>query len=118
MHVENATAIRRLAQEVPAVYMMFDLLWLDGHSVDGRCRTRRAARCSPTSDLTGASWQTPPHEVGDGAATHEVSKQFGLEGVVAKRLDSIYEPGRRSRAWVKVKHTTRAGVRRRRLAAG
>ena len=56
--------------------------------------------------MTGASWQTPPHEVGDGAATYEVSKQFDIEGVVAKRLDSIYEPGRRSRAWVKVKHTT------------
>ena len=35
-----------------------------------------------------------------------MSKQFELEGVVAKRLDSIYEPGRRSHAWVKVKHTT------------
>ena len=44
--------------------------------------------------LNGPSWQTPPNEVGDGAATIDVSKQFGLEGVVAKRLDSIYEPGR------------------------
>ena len=57
-------------------------------------------------ELTGASWQTPPHEVGDGAATLEVSRAFGLEGVVAKRLDSIYEPGRRSRTWLKLKNTT------------
>ena len=36
-----------------------------------------------------------------------MSERFGLEGVVAKRLDSIYEPGRRSRQWIKIKYTTR-----------
>jgi bifunctional non-homologous end joining protein LigD len=45
--------------------------------------------------------------VGDGAATIDISKQFGLEGVVAKRLDSRYEPGKRSGAWVKVKNARR-----------
>jgi bifunctional non-homologous end joining protein LigD len=58
-------------------------------------------------ELTGPSWQSPPHEIGDGAATIEVSKRFELEGVVAKRLDSVYEPGRRSRAWLKVKNSLR-----------
>ena len=48
MHVENAPAIRRLAQEVPAVYMMFDLLWLDGHSVMHEPYEARRVRCSPT----------------------------------------------------------------------
>ena len=95
MHVENVPAIRRLAQEVPAVYMMFDLLWLDGHSVMHEPYEARRALLTDLH-LTGASWQTPPHEVGDGAATYEVSKQFDIEGVVAKRLDSVYEPGRRS----------------------
>ena len=33
MHVENASTIRRLAQEIPVIYMAFDLLWLDGNSV-------------------------------------------------------------------------------------
>src|SRR5262249_26156071 len=51
------------------------------------------------------SWRTPPNEEGDGAATREVSERFGLEGVVAKRRDSIYEAGRRSRTWIKVKYT-------------
>ncbi|MHB8670752.1 MAG: ATP dependent DNA ligase, partial [Acidimicrobiales bacterium] len=37
----------------------------------------------------------------------EVSRAQGLEGVVAKRLDSRYEPGRRSRSWLKVKHRHR-----------
>jgi bifunctional non-homologous end joining protein LigD len=39
-----------------------------------------------------------------------VSRQHGLEGVVAKRLDSRYEPGRRSAAWVKVKNVRRQEV--------
>ena len=106
MHVESPSVIRRLAGEVPAVYMVFDVLWLDGHSLMSLPYRDRRARLHEL-DLTGASWQAPPHEVGDGAATREVSERFGLEGVVAKRLDSIYEPGRRSRQWIKIKYTTR-----------
>jgi bifunctional non-homologous end joining protein LigD len=105
MHVENASAIRRLSGEVPVVYMIFDLLWLDGHSLMNRPYADRRERLAALQ-LAGPSWQAPPHEVGDGAATREISERFGLEGVVAKRLDSVYEPGRRSHAWVKVKYTT------------
>ena len=38
----------------------------------------------------------------------EASRAQGLEGVIAKRLDSVYEPGRRSGAWLKIKHRRRA----------
>ncbi len=106
MHVDNETAIRRLANDVPAVYVLFDLLWLDGRSQMAQPYEDRRAELVALG-LNGASWQTPPNEIGDGAATIEVSKRFGLEGVVAKRLDSIYEPGKRSRAWVKVKNVMR-----------
>jgi bifunctional non-homologous end joining protein LigD len=105
MHVENAEAIRRLRQQVPVIYMLFDLLWLDGRSLMGEPYEVRRARLAAL-ELSGSAWQCPPTEVGDGRATYEVSRQFQMEGVVAKRIDSIYEPGRRSRAWVKVKHTT------------
>jgi bifunctional non-homologous end joining protein LigD len=54
--------------------------------------------------LSGSHWRTPAHHVGDGAAMVEASREQGLEGVVAKRLDSRYEPGRRSSAWLKVKN--------------
>jgi bifunctional non-homologous end joining protein LigD len=103
MHVDNESAIRRLARDVPVVYILFDLLWLDGHSTMDLPYAERRARLT-TLNLTGPSWQTPPNEVGDNAATLEVSKRFGLEGLVAKRLDSRYEPGRRSPAWLKIKH--------------
>ena len=106
MHVDGTNAIRKMAQEVPVVYVLFDLLWLDGHSLMSEPYEERRAQLLGLG-LTGAAWQTPPHEVGDGAATQDVSERFGLEGVVAKRLDSPYEPGRRSRSWLKLKNTTR-----------
>jgi bifunctional non-homologous end joining protein LigD len=106
MHVESDSAIRRLQQELPVVYVLFDVLWLDGHSLIDRPYTeRRDALVS--LGLTGASWQTPPHELGDGATTIEVSKQFGLEGVLAKRAASPYRPGKRTREWLKLKHQLR-----------
>jgi bifunctional non-homologous end joining protein LigD len=106
MHVENDTAIRRLQQELPVVYVLFDLLWLDGHSLLDRPYTERRDALAALQ-LSGASWQTPPHELGDGAATIDVSKQFGLEGVVAKRAGSPYRPGKRTREWLKLKNQRR-----------
>ena len=102
MHVEAEREIRRLAAELPAVYVIFDLLWLDGHPTIALPYSERRRRLAEL-ELSGPAWQSPPHEVGDGAATIAVIEQFGLEGVVAKRLESAYEPGRRSRAWMKWK---------------
>jgi bifunctional non-homologous end joining protein LigD len=102
IHVDGERDIRRLATELPVVYVIFDLLWLDGHSTMELPYTERRQRLLDLS-LSGPAWQTPPHEVGDGLATRSVVEQFDLEGVVAKQLDSVYEPGKRSRAWVKWK---------------
>ncbi len=106
MHVEGDSAIRKLVGEVPVAYVLFDVLWLDGHSMMDLPYRERRARLREL-ELNGASWQTPPHEEGDGGATIDVSRRFGLEGVVAKRLDSRYEPGRRSPAWIKLKNQMR-----------
>jgi bifunctional non-homologous end joining protein LigD len=106
MHVEDRGSIERLRVEIPAVYVLFDVLWLDGSLVTGEpYRVRR--ELLESLGLDGPAWRTPPYEAGDGSATSAVSEQFGLEGVVAKRLDSPYEPGRRSPSWVKVKRTRR-----------
>jgi bifunctional non-homologous end joining protein LigD len=106
MHVENDSTIRKLAQEIPVTYVLFDLLWLDGRSTMDLPYSERRDRLAELA-LNGGSWQTPPNEVGDGAATIEISHRFGLEGVVAKRVDGRYEPGRRSRGWLKVKNQLR-----------
>jgi bifunctional non-homologous end joining protein LigD len=55
-------------------------------------------------ELNGPAWRAPAHREGDGQALLDASEQQQLEGIMAKRLDSPYEPGRRSGAWIKVKN--------------
>jgi bifunctional non-homologous end joining protein LigD len=106
MHVSADSAAKRLAKSVPVHYLIFDLLWLDGHSLMGLPYEERRARLLELG-LNGERWQTPDHVVGNGAGVLAVSEEKGLEGVMAKRLGSTYEPGRRSRDWVKVKNKQR-----------
>ena len=106
MHVASESAARRLAKTTPVVYLIFDLLWLDGHSLMARPYAERREALTAL-ELTGPSWQTPEHIVGNGKGLLAASQEQGLEGVVAKRLDGTYEPGRRSRNWLKVKNKQR-----------
>ena len=109
MHVGNARAVARLARESPVAYVVFDLLWLDGHSLmELPYAERREALLG--LGLKGSHWQVPGHHVGDGDALLQVSRVQGLEGVVAKRLDCPYTPGRRSTGWVKVKNVRRVSL--------
>lgn len=102
MHVRDAARAARLAARHPVTYLVFDLLRLDGTVlVDLPYRRRRAAL--EDLALAGPRWVVPPM-FDSGAATLQVSRDSGLEGVVAKRLDSPYRPGVRSPDWVKVKH--------------
>jgi bifunctional non-homologous end joining protein LigD len=109
MHLTSEHAVRRLSQSEPVAYIIFDLLWLDGHSLTGLPYSERRERLLELG-LTGPTWQTPASHVGDGAAILEASRANGLEGIVAKRLDSTYASGRRSTAWVKVKNFREADV--------
>ena len=102
MHVASRAQAKRLAKDTPVTYMIFDLLWLDGHSLMEQPYRERRARLGELR-LDGESWRTPEHVVGQGSALLAASAEEGLEGIVAKRLDSIYQPGLRSRDWVKVK---------------
>jgi bifunctional non-homologous end joining protein LigD len=109
MHLTSEAQVRRLSQREPVTYVIFDLLHLDGHSLlDAPYSERRAALLE--LGLTGAAWQAPNHHVGDGAAMLAASRANGLEGIVAKRIDCPYEPGRRARHWIKVKNVRRADV--------
>jgi bifunctional non-homologous end joining protein LigD len=109
MHVGSESAARRRMKDTPVVYVVFDLLWLDGHPLYDLPYEQRRARLRELG-LQGAHWQTPDHVVGDGEAVLAASLANGLEGVVAKRLDSPYEPGRRSPCWLKVKNVRREDV--------
>jgi bifunctional non-homologous end joining protein LigD len=102
MHLASESAIRRRMKEVPAAYMIFDLLYVDGRSLMDLPYTERREILEGL-DLNGPAWKTPSYHRGDGAKLLDAAAAQGLEGVVAKRLDSRYMPSRRSDAWLKVK---------------
>lgn len=101
MHVTAPADVARRAAEVPVVYQVFDLLAFDGHDATPLpWRDRR--RLLEQVVQPGPHWAVPAtHD--DGAALFAAVGELGLEGLVAKRRDSAYELGRRSRSWVKVK---------------
>jgi bifunctional non-homologous end joining protein LigD len=106
MGLTSESDIRRKMREVPVTYMMFDLVWQEGHPQLKEPYAERRKRLDSLK-LNGASWQTPPYEKGGAAAMLEASRKGGLEGIMAKKLDSPYEPGKRSGAWLKVKNRNR-----------
>jgi bifunctional non-homologous end joining protein LigD len=106
MHVTTPSAVRRLMRTHPVVYAIFDLLYLDGHSLMDLAYVERRRRLEELK-LGGPAWRVPAAHTGDGRALLEATAAQGLEGIMAKRLDSTYEPGRRAGAWLKIKHTRR-----------
>jgi bifunctional non-homologous end joining protein LigD len=106
MHVTSASAVRRLQASTPVVYAIFDLLYLDGRSLMALPYEQRRARLDELK-LSGPAWRAPAAHPGAGSQLLEATAKQGLEGVIAKRLDSRYEPGRRNGAWIKIKHTAR-----------
>jgi bifunctional non-homologous end joining protein LigD len=105
MHVRSGTAAAQLALQVPVTYVIFDLLRL--HGVDLRDRPLSERRA--TLERLGADrpdWVISP-TFDDGEATAAAARQNGLEGVVAKRLSSLYRAGQRTSDWVKVKFLLR-----------
>ena len=101
MHADPARSPDLLV-EVPIVYVVFDLLWLDGTDATPLPYVERR-RLLEALVPDGPHWQVPAARHGDGAALLEAVAARGMEGLVAKRLDAAYEPGRRSPAWRKLK---------------
>jgi bifunctional non-homologous end joining protein LigD len=103
MHLSGSAEISRKARQVPVSYVVFDVLHLDGQPLldlpyDERRQRLESLGLSGASIVTGDSFRDVP-----GADVLAAAGQRGLEGIVAKRWDSPYRPGRRSGEWVKVK---------------
>jgi bifunctional non-homologous end joining protein LigD len=109
MHLASDAAVRRVAAYSPVAYVVFDLLFLDGHPLMALTYDERRERLLELG-LNGPNWQTPAHRTSDGAALLEATRAQGLEGIIAKRRDCPYVPGRRSPGWVKVKNVRRTDV--------
>lgn len=110
MNISSAAEARLLAVQTPVTYLAFDLLWLDGEPLlDMPYSGRR--QLLDGLHLHGARWQVPPSFTAEsGADLQAVSREHGLEGIMAKRVKSRYEPGRRSPAWRKIKNIRRQEV--------
>lgn len=101
MHIASRAEAARRSLDVPVAYVVFDLLHLDGHDLMPMPLSDRRRLLEQVLEPTPTWRVSPLHE--DGEALVDAANERGLEGVVAKRLDSIYEPGKRTRQWLKVK---------------
>ena len=108
MHVRDVHRAAALAARQPVTFIVFDVLRLGGADVTGQTYDERRQL------LDGLTWPenvqlSPVYP--DGQELWGVTSQLGLEGVVAKRRSSTYQPGRRSSDWVKAPHRrTRAAL--------
>ncbi|MCU1499982.1 MAG: polymerase LigD, ligase domain protein [Acidimicrobiales bacterium] len=102
MHTSDPAQVARLRSQIPISYVVFDLLELDGVPTVDLPYTDRRRLLVDLVEPDGA-WMVPAHQVGDGLDLYEAATARGLEGIMAKRLDSTYRPGRRSSAWRKCK---------------
>jgi bifunctional non-homologous end joining protein LigD len=106
IHQTSESVVRRRMKSHPVVYVIFDLLYLDGRDLTGEPYSRRREILEGL-ELEGEAWQTPGHSVNHAKELLAASKEQGLEGVILKRLDSVYSPGKRTGAWLKVKNVSR-----------
>jgi bifunctional non-homologous end joining protein LigD len=105
MHVRKSVEARRLAARAPVTYLAFDVLRLYGVELTDRSFSERRATLERL-EVAGAHWTVSPL-FDDGPATAQAASENGLEGVVAKRLSSLYRPGQRTSDWVKVRFSHR-----------
>lgn len=99
----NFQALQSEERKLPVVFVAFDLLYLDDRDTTKLPYEERRALLE-SLDIGGREAQVSPMIVGDGRAFLAMP---GVEGVVAKRLGGVYEPGARSSAWIKIKLTKR-----------
>ena len=101
MHVRDAALARRLATRAPATFVVFDLLVLYGVDITRRPLDERRATLAGLALPERVQLSPVYPDLDDLWA---VTLEHGLEGVLAKRRSSTYQPGRRSPDWVKAAH--------------
>jgi len=102
--LQRESDIRRMEAELPVYYYVFDVLWAGGYDL----------RAGPLSDrktllkqllLPDDCVMLLEHFEQDGEAAYKAAVAHGLEGLIAKRRDSTYESGKRTKTWLKIKAT-------------
>jgi bifunctional non-homologous end joining protein LigD len=99
----DSAAARRRAARTPAQFLAVDVLWLDGRPLLDEPYAERRDLLTGL-DLAGPNWQTPPHFTGAGRDVQQASRDQGMPGVLAKRLDSPYRAGETGKDWREIPH--------------
>lgn len=102
MLIEGDKKITRLRASIPISYVIFDLLYLDGASVMPSTYEQRREMLDDLG-LKSEYWSVSPSRSDEAQAMLDIAREQRLEGIVLKRNDSVYEPGRRTRTWLKYK---------------
>ena len=103
MGLTRPADIDRIRRTIPVAYLIFDILALDDRSLLGETLDDRRSVLQAL-ELAGTFCLVPPQLIGDPAAILAQTRQDGWEGIVAKRGDSRYLPGTRSKSWLKIKN--------------
>jgi bifunctional non-homologous end joining protein LigD len=96
------SAMQQGKQGTTYVYVAFDALEVEGEPLVGLPLTERRERLAQLVDKRRGGVQLSD-AFEDGHALYDAAKEQRFEGIIAKRADSTYEPGRRSRNWLKIK---------------
>jgi bifunctional non-homologous end joining protein LigD len=104
MNLTNEREIKRISGKIPVALVAFDLLWLDGNDLRDLALEQRRELLETIVEQDHRL-QVVTHVEGEGKDFVAVARKLGLEGVVAKRIGSRYQPGRRSPDWRKIKLT-------------
>jgi bifunctional non-homologous end joining protein LigD len=109
IHVRDPRDIERLRTQIPVALVLFDIVYLDGRDLTSLPYRERRDLLERTV-VTTQNVQISPAIPGQGKPLFEAARAQALEGIVAKRTDSRYEIGKRSKAWLKIKTTFEADV--------
>jgi bifunctional non-homologous end joining protein LigD len=104
MNLKNEREIKRMSKQIPVTLVAFDLLWLDGEELTGLPLEERRELLEGVVE-TDERLDVVAHVEAEGKAFVEAARKLRLEGVVAKKKGSRYEPGRRTPNWRKIKLT-------------
>lgn len=109
MHLRDERRVQEMSRRIPVAYIVFDLLYIDGENLTEQPLQERR-RILVDALVPSESIQISPITEDAGTALFQAAAKQGLEGIMAKRLSSLYVPGARSRDWLKVKVTFDADV--------
>ncbi|HEV8574127.1 MAG TPA: DNA ligase D [Dehalococcoidia bacterium] len=104
LNLTRETDIQKAEKQVPVLYYVFDVLYAGGYDLRS---ARLDARKALLEQIVMPSERVllVDHFEEDGEVAYKAAIEHGLEGLIAKKRDSVYESGRRSRNWLKIKGT-------------